>query len=91
MKYNCKVCGSSYNYCHHCAITKNLFKNKGYCDEDCYRILQILQQYGTNCISTERAIELLKSHHIESKQLQHVIVEHYKEILDLIKKRSCLE
>ena len=84
MKYSCKVCGSAYKYCHHCAITKDNFKNKGYCGEDCYRILQILQQHDTNCTSTECAIELLKSHHIESKQLLPALAERYKKVLDLI-------
>ena len=70
MKHNCRVCNTVYHYCHSCAITKNLFKNAGYCDEDCYRISLTLQSYSVGTTTADETIEILEQHNIQNKILR---------------------
>ena len=84
MKRECRTCIEKYNYCHSCAITKNPFKNAGYCGEDCYHISMILQKYGCHQATAEQTVELLKPYNIETKTLQPSIQAYYNKILDSI-------
>lgn len=84
MKYNCRICTSNYDYCHSCAITKNPFKNAGYCGEDCYHISMILQKHSGHKATAKETVESLKSYNIESKQLKPGVQAHYQQILDSI-------
>ena len=70
MKHNCRVCTTEFSYCHSCAITKNLFKNAGYCDEDCYHISLALQSYSVGAITAAKTIEILEQHNIQNKILR---------------------
>lgn len=81
MKQQCRVCQKLFDYCDSCAIIKNLFKNAGYCDEDCYHISLILQRRVVNAITPEEALAQLREHNIENKQLQQALQKHYNLIL----------
>lgn len=81
MKQQCRVCEKIFNYCHSCVINKDLFKNAGYCDEDCYHISLTLQGYAVNDITSEEAISQLRKHNIENKQLRQALQEKYNSIL----------
>jgi negative regulator of genetic competence, sporulation and motility len=81
MKQQCRVCQKIFSYCHSCAITKDLFKNAGYCDEDCYHISLILQAHTVKSITSEEAMNKLREHNIENKQLQQSLQNHYGLIL----------
>ena len=80
MKQMCKICNNEYNYCHSCAITKDVFKNAGYCNEDCYHISMILQKYGSKMITAIEAINELVLHNIGTVSLKPSIDELYKNI-----------
>ena len=84
MKHNCRICTSKFDYCPSCAITKNPFKNAGYCGEDCYHISMILQKYGGHVATAEQTVESLKSYNIEAKILQPGIQAYYDKILGSI-------
>ena len=81
MKHVCKICGNEYEYCHSCAITKNVFKNAGYCGENCYRISMILQRYGCKVASSAETIKELQFCNIDEISLQPGIEEYYQEIV----------
>lgn len=84
MLRNCRVCINRYDYCHSCAITKNPFKNAGYCGEDCYHISMILQKHRGHKATAKETVESLKPYNIESKQLKPGIQAHYQQILNSI-------
>lgn len=79
--YNCRICNAEYEYCHSCAITKNPFKNAGYCDENCYHISMILQRYGSKMATATETIKALEPYNINQISLQPSIDEYYKKII----------
>ena len=85
MKQMCKICNNEYSYCHSCAITKDVFKNAGYCNEDCYHISMILQKYGSKMITASEAIEELALHNIDTVSLKPSIDTLYKDIQNEVK------
>lgn len=80
MKQMCKICNNEYSYCHSCAITKNVFKNAGYCNEGCYHISMILQKYGSNVITASETMNELALYDIDSVSLRPSIEVLYKNI-----------
>lgn len=86
MKRNCRVCTNSYDYCHFCAISKDTFKNAGYCGEDCYHISMILQRYRGRAAADQNTIETLKSYNIEFKELRPSFKARFKHLLDSFSK-----
>lgn len=84
MKYNCRICTSNYDYCHSCAITKDPFKNAGYCGEDCYHISMILQKCGSHCATAKDTVESLKQYNIENKTLKPSIQTYYNKVISSI-------
>lgn len=85
MKQMCKICNNEYNYCHSCAITKDVFKNVGYCNEDCYHISMILQKYGSKVIAASEAMDALALHNIDTLSLKPSIEALYKDIQNEVK------
>ena len=85
MKQMCKICNNEYSYCHSCAITKDVFKNAGYCNEDCYHISMILQKYGSNVITASEAMCELALHNIDTVSLKPSIDALYKDIQNEVK------
>ena len=85
MKQQCKICEKIFDYCNHCVIIKNPFKNAGYCDEDCYHISMILQKYISKHSTTAETADALRLHNINSKILKPEIKNYYKDIFQLIK------
>ena len=81
----CKICNNEYNYCHSCAITKDVFKNAGYCNEDCYHISMILQKYGSKVIAASEAMDELALHNIDTLSLKQSIEALYKDIQNEVK------
>lgn len=82
MKKKCEICNTEFDYCHSCAITKDVFKNAGYCGEDCYRISMILQKYGSNMMTALEAIKELKPYNVQTKSLRPNIESYYQGIVD---------
>ena len=82
MKHMCRICSNEYTYCHSCAITKNIFKNAGYCGENCYHISMILQKYGSKAITAAQAIEELKMYNIDTVSLRPSVDECYQNIVN---------
>lgn len=82
MKQTCKICNTEFDYCHSCAITKDAFKNAGYCGEDCYHISMILQRYGSNMATALGTIKELKPYNIDSKSLRPKIAEYYQGVVE---------
>lgn len=80
MLRECKICKSKFDYCPSCAITKNPFKNAGYCGEDCYNISMILQRYGSKLSTATETIKELEPYNINQKSLQSNIDIYYKGI-----------
>lgn len=81
MLRGCKICKNKFDYCPPCAITKNPFKNAGYCDENCYHISMILQRYGSKLLTATETIKALEPYNINQMSLQPSIDEYYKGIL----------
>ena len=82
MKHVCKICDNEYTYCHSCAITKDVFKNAGYCGEDCYHISMILQKYGSKVATASETIKELKPYNVDKMSLQPKIEELYQNIVN---------
>lgn len=80
MKQMCKICSNEYSYCHSCAITKDIFKNAGYCDENCYHISMILQKYGSKVITASETMKELALYNIDKIPLQSNIERLYRDI-----------
>lgn len=81
MKHTCKICNNEYTYCHSCAITKDVFKNAGYCGENCYHISMILQKYGSKVITATEAMEELKLYNIDVVSLRPGVNECYQNVV----------
>ena len=81
MLRGCKICTSKYDYCPSCAITKNPFKNAGYCGEECHHISMILQRYGSKMATATETIKALEPYNINQISLQPSIDEYYKKII----------
>jgi hypothetical protein len=79
-KQICRICQTEFDYCNSCAITKNPFKNKGYCNEECYRISMIMQKYGCSVITANDAILELQQHNIDHIKLQTSTEAYYNRI-----------
>ena len=82
MKHMCKICNNEYTYCHSCAITKDVFKNAGYCGENCYHISMILQKYGSKVITAAETMEELKLYDIDTVSLRPNIETYYQNIVN---------
>lgn len=82
MKQMCKICNNEYTYCHSCAITKDIFKNAGYCGENCYHISMILQKYGSKVITASETMKELKPYDIDTVSLQPSIEAYYQNIVN---------
>jgi hypothetical protein len=80
MKHMCKICNNEYTYCHSCAITKDVFKNAGYCGENCYHISMILQKYGSKVITATETMKELKLYDIDTVSLRPNIDTYYQNI-----------
>lgn len=81
MKQQCRVCEKIFRYCHSCAINKDLFKNAGYCDEDCYRVSLALQSYSVGTTTAEKTIEILEQYNIQNKTLKPGLQALYNKVL----------
>ena len=82
MKHTCKICNNEYTYCHSCAITKDVFKNAGYCGENCYHISMILQKYGSKVITAAETMAELKPYDIDTVSLRPSIETYYQNIVN---------
>lgn len=82
MKHMCKICNNEYTYCHSCAITKDIFKNAGYCGENCYHISMILQKYGSKVITAAETMKELKPYDIDTVSLRPNIETYYQNIVN---------
>lgn len=81
MLKSCKICKSRYDYCPSCAITKDAFKNAGYCGEVCYDISMILQRYGSKLATATETIKALEPYNINQMSLQPDIDIYYQGII----------
>lgn len=78
--YNCRICGKEYEYCHSCAITKDTFRNAGYCGKNCYDISMLIQQYRGNAIDVESAMKSLNDCGVDKVHLVPGVAKYYEEI-----------
>lgn len=79
----CKICGGKYDYCPSCAVTKNVYKNSGYCGKFCYDISMILQRYGCNVSTASEVVEMLKPYDVDKMSLKPKIDQYYKNIVEV--------
>ena len=82
MKKTCRVCTDTFDYCAACSLTKNSYKNAGYCGENCYNISMTLQRYGCHVATAAETIEALEPYNISNMSLQPKIEKYYKGIVD---------
>ena len=82
MKHTCKICNNEYTYCHSCAITKDVFKNAGYCGENCYHISMILQKHGSKVMTAAETMKELKPYDIDMVSLRPNIETYYQNIVN---------
>lgn len=82
MKQECHTCIKKYSYCHSCAIAKNIFKNAGYCDENCYRISMILQKYVGKAITALEAMKELALYNVDNVPLRPSVERLYQNIVN---------
>lgn len=80
MKKQCRICQKTYDYCGACSTTKNVFKEAGYCCEDCYHISMILQRYGSKLATATETIKALKPYNVDKMSLQPKIAEYYQKL-----------
>lgn len=78
--YNCRICNAEYEYCHSCAITKDIFRNAGYCGKNCYDISMLIQQYRGNTIDAESAMKSLNDCGADKVNLVPGVAKYYEEI-----------
>lgn len=79
-KQTCKICSNEVDYCGACAVVKDTFQNAGYCDEDCYHISMIIQQYIGKVITADEAMKELEKHNISNKTLNDGIQKRYEQL-----------
>ena len=82
MLKSCKICLNKFDYCPSCSVTKNPYKNGGYCGEACYNISMILQCYGSHLKSAAETIKALEPYNINKMSLQPNIDTYYKGVLN---------
>ena len=62
-KRSCVMCGTVYEYCSHCGVAPQLWKNV-FCSENCRDIYTVLNKYDGKLISKEDGIEQLKKYDV---------------------------
>lgn len=80
MLKECKICGNKFDYCGACALTKDPYKNGGYCGESCYHISMELQRYGCHVSTATETVDALKAYNIDKMSLRPNIEKYYKDI-----------
>lgn len=80
----CRICDCTYDYCPSCAVTKNIYKNSGYCGKNCHDISMILQRYGCHVSTASEVIEMLKPYSVDKMSLKPTIRKYYEDILSVV-------
>lgn len=60
--YTCTTCGTTYNYCPKCAITKPNYDAERYCSKAHADIFTILSKHGCGLATAEETLEGLKDY-----------------------------
>ena len=60
--YKCASCGTTYNYCPKCAITKPNYDAERYCSQQHADIFAILSKHGCGLATAEETLEALKNY-----------------------------
>ena len=82
MKQQCRICKNEFDYCAPCAITKDPFKNAGYCGEDCYHVSMILQRYGSKLANATETVKALRPYGVDKMLLRKPIEAYYQNIVN---------
>ena len=85
-KYTCATCGTEYEFCPKCAVTKPSYDAERYCSQAHEDIFNILSKHGCNLATAEETLKALEGYdtsdltksikkHINSLQPKKVEVE----------------
>ena len=72
--YVCATCGTSYEFCPKCAITKPNYDAERYCSNEHANIFAILSKHGCGLATAEETLEALKD--CDTTNLNESIQEH---------------
>ena len=78
----CKICNNTYDYCPSCAVTKNVYRDSGYCGKSCHDISMILQRYGCKVSTANEVVEMLKPYEVDKMVLRPKVSQCYKNIVE---------
>lgn len=79
-EHKCFTCGKIFEYCRRCAITPVIYKEEGFCSEECSHIFNTLSKHGCNLITTDEALAELSLHNIDEIKLNEDIAAHIERI-----------
>ena len=79
-EYKCFTCGQIFEYCRRCAITPVIYKEEGFCSENCSDIFNILSKHGCNLITAEETLAELESYNVDEIKLTEDIKAHIESL-----------
>lgn len=79
-KYTCKTCGTSYEYCPKCAVTRPNYDAEKFCSKAHDDVFAILSKHGCNLITAEETLAELKAYNIDEIKFTKEIAAHIKRI-----------
>lgn len=79
-KYTCKTCGTSYEYCPKCAVTRPNYDAEKFCSKAHDDVFAILSKHGCNLITAEETLTELKAYNIDEIKFTKEISMHIKRI-----------
>ena len=79
-KYTCKTCGTTYDFCVKCQLTRPNYDAENFCSKDHDAIHAILSKHGCNLITADEAIAELVAYNIDNMQLTDSVLAHVERI-----------
>ena len=78
--YTCKTCGTKYDFCLKCQVSRPNYDVENFCSKEHNEIYAILSKHGCNLITADEALAELAAYNIDNVQLAENILAHIERI-----------
>jgi hypothetical protein len=78
--YTCRTCGTKYEFCLKCQVSKPDFDAENFCTKDHANIYAILSKHGCNLIFADEALKELAAYNLDDITLAEDVLAHVKRI-----------
>ena len=78
--YTCKTCGTKYEFCLKCQVSRPDFDAENFCNKEHAGIYAILSKHGCNLITADEALTALAAYKLDEITLTEDILAHVEKI-----------